>query len=248
MSIVTINSNKNKKTLVFLHYFGGSAQSWNWVIDQLKNDYHCIAFDLPGFGESVPLSKPSLENFARYIQKEMVALGIKKYFIVGHSMGAKIALQIAANDSERNVQQLILIAPSPPGTEPIEEKEKLRMLKHPNILEAKKTINSITASTLSEEQRQLAIENNLITDSITWEWWLNKGMTTSVNVKDILLDLKITILNSQDDPVITPKIIQERVLNILVNANLITTENVGHLSPMENPTWVADQIVSIMSQ
>ncbi len=36
--------------LVFLHYFGGSAQSWRWVVEKLSDDYRCIAITLPGFG------------------------------------------------------------------------------------------------------------------------------------------------------------------------------------------------------
>lgn len=66
-------------------------------------------------------------------------------------MGAKIALQVAANDLEENIEQVILTAPSLPGIEPIEANEKQRMLKHPDIDEAKKTVENITRSSLIEE-------------------------------------------------------------------------------------------------
>lgn len=145
-----INLNENHKVLVFLHYFGGSAKSWKWVIDELQDDYHCIAISFPGFGNSIPLREPSIENFAEYIQKELASSGVTNYILVGHSMGAKIALQIAANDFKGNIQQLILIAPSPPGIEPMAEDEKHRMINHPDTQEAKKTIANITRSSLNE--------------------------------------------------------------------------------------------------
>ena len=60
-----------KQTLVFLHYFGGSGESWKWVIKELSGDYNCLAITLPGFGMVAPLENPTLENFADYVQKEI---------------------------------------------------------------------------------------------------------------------------------------------------------------------------------
>ncbi|MEJ7674662.1 MAG: alpha/beta fold hydrolase [Chitinophagaceae bacterium] len=47
-----VETGKGNTTLVFLHYFGGSSKSWNGVIEQLKESFHCIAIDLRGFGDS----------------------------------------------------------------------------------------------------------------------------------------------------------------------------------------------------
>jgi hypothetical protein len=38
------------QTVVSLHYFGGSALSWQWVVEELAADIRCIALNLPGFG------------------------------------------------------------------------------------------------------------------------------------------------------------------------------------------------------
>lgn len=139
-----IDLKKNRTVLVFLHYFGGSENSWQWLIEELEEEFQCFAINLPGFGGSIPLKEPSLENFSEYILKKVAFFGVKDYILIGHSMGAKIALQIAINDLNENVQQLILVAPSPPGIEPIEDDEKQRMLKHPNLEEAKTTVENIT--------------------------------------------------------------------------------------------------------
>ncbi len=48
--------------LVFLHYFGGSANSWQWVAEELRADCQCIALNLPGFGGTQPLEKPSIDD------------------------------------------------------------------------------------------------------------------------------------------------------------------------------------------
>lgn len=92
------------------------------------------------------------------------------------------------------------------------------------------------------------METNLIAHKETWNWWLNKGMNHSIADLAKNLKLPITILNSEDDPVMTPEIIRERVISVLTETELVTTKNSGHLMPMENPKWVAKQIRRVLSK
>ncbi len=230
------------EALVFLHYFGGSAQSWKWVTEMLSNEYRCIAFNLPGFGETKALNKPSIKGFSNFVQKALKRLGIESYSLIGHSMGGKIAMQIAADASTDTVNRLILIAPSPPTTEPMPEKEKKRMLQHPDRQEAEKTVENGIKKKLSQERHQLAVETQLIIDQTTWKWWLEEGMDHSIAEHVAALELPITVLASIDDPVMTPAVINERVMKVLKSAELINTKQTGHLIPMEDPDWIVEQI------
>lgn len=160
------------KVLVFLHYFGGSALSWQWVAEMLLDNYQCIVINLPGFGGVPPLKEPSIQNFAAYVQEELNSLGIETYALIGHSMGGKIAMQMAANDTKGSIQQLILIAPSPPATEPIRAEDKEHMLYHFDRLEAEKSVHNITKQALPEDQYALAVETQLMSDRTSWKWWL----------------------------------------------------------------------------
>lgn len=232
--------------LVFLHYFGGSAQSWFWVAEKLSDDYRCIAINFPGFGGEPPMESPSIQDFADYVRKLLVSLGIKTYTLMGHSMGGKIALQMATDDSEKSIDQLILIAPSPPTTEPTPEKEKERMLHHCEPKKAEKLIHDAIKTPLTKEQFALALKTQLITDDATWKWWILKGMNHSIADHIKSLELPVTVLASKDDPVITPDVIKKRVMPFLNHAKLLTTEGVGHLSPLEAPVWIAEQIRNVV--
>jgi sigma-B regulation protein RsbQ len=233
--------------LVFLHYFGGSAESWKWVAEKLCDNYRCVAFQLPGFGGNPALKKPSIQEFANYVRSEISELKIEKYTLIGHSMGCKIALQVAADAAPTSVQQLILVAPSPPTIEPMPAKEKNRMLHHPDKQEAEQSIANAIKQPLTQEQHDLAIHTQLITDHTTWRWWLLEGMSHTIAEKIKKLQVPITVLASTDDPVITSEVIQEQVMKVLKQAKLVTTSKVGHLIPLEVPEWVASQIRNIVS-
>ncbi len=238
----TIQSKNKREVLVFLHYFGGSAVSWNWVIEKLSDDYLCVAINLPGFGSLPAMKEPSIQAYAEYVQKELESIGIKKYSLVGHSMGGKIALQVAANAPKDSIHQLILVAPSPPTIEPLPEKQKERMLHRSDPYEAEKLIDDAIKKPLTKNQYALALETQLITDPATWKWWILDGMNHSIadNIKS--LELPITVLASNDDPVMTSEVIKQRVMPYLNHAKLITIEGVGHLIPFEAPGWIAEQI------
>ena len=229
-------------TLVFIHYFGGAARSWQWVTNQLSDQYQCVTLDLPGFGGTPPLEEPSVEAFARYVREETDRQGLASYTLLGHSMGGKIAVQVAANDTEGRVERLILIAPSPPTIESMPQEEKERMLHHTDRGEAETTVKGATQRSLASEQRALAVETQLEIEEATWRWWLLDGMDHSIADQVDRIHVPITVLASDDDPVITPEAIRQEVMAMLPGAELVQTRGIGHLLPLEDPNWVAKQI------
>lgn len=235
-----------REVLVFLHYFGGSAASWDWVVEKLSEGYRCIAITLPGFGSSPAMEKPSIQGFAEFVQRELDSKGIKKYSLAGHSMGGKIAMQIVANAPKNTIRQLILVAPSPPTTENTPEKEKERMLHHTEQGNAEKLIKGAVKKTLTDNQFRVVLKTQLSTDPATWRWWILEGMKHSIANDLHDLDMPVTVLASNDDPVMTPDVIKEQVMPYLNNAKLITTKGIGHLSPLEAPEWIAKQIRNAM--
>lgn len=83
-------------TLVLLHGVGLKAEFWAKLIKYLIDDFSIYAIDLPGHGASQSL-KANLHGLADY--SDVVAAYLKTFqhpvYLVGHSMGAMIALDIA---------------------------------------------------------------------------------------------------------------------------------------------------------
>lgn len=248
VSTQPVVSGSGKPVLVFLHYFGGSAQSWQWVTPLLQNQYQCVAINLPGFGGQPPLAQPSIAGFAQHVQTQLTDLQIDRYTLIGHSMGGKIALRVAAdNQNSATIAQLILVAPSPPSVERMPDEEKQRMLIHPSEKEAATTVAHGTVKKLGAEQYQLAIATQNIVDNNTWRWWIEEGMNHSIAAETIKLTLPITVITSQDDKAITMDMTQQETLpNLPPHTQLINTQGIGHLFPLEDPAWLAAEIKSVM--
>jgi pimeloyl-ACP methyl ester carboxylesterase len=105
--------------LVLLHGLGESHIGWRPVIGPLSDEYDVIAIDLPGFGRSPALpgrvfSSPA--NLADAIESTLDQLGVDTYHVAGYSLGARVAIQLAASP---RVQSVIAIAPGGLGT-PVE--------------------------------------------------------------------------------------------------------------------------------
>lgn len=237
-----INRGDSVHKLVFLHYFGGSAGSWQWVIPQLEDKFHCVALNLPGFGGTTALNEPSLVSMAQWVLKELALLDIYDFTLIGHSMGGKIALQMATMPSEMEIHQLILVAPSPPSFEPMPIIEKERMLHHPDTKEAAQTVENSIGKNLSEHKKNFAIETQLSADHTSWEWWLNEGKNHSIVEEVQGLEIPVTVISSDDDPVISMDVINEEVMPNIPKVQLVQTRDAGHLLPLEKPDWLAEQI------
>jgi pimeloyl-ACP methyl ester carboxylesterase len=96
--------------ILFLHGAPDSSAMWNGLIGQLSDNYHCIALDLPGFGQSVAPANfdYSLENRARWVEGVVNALGITEpVSLVMHDFGGHFGLAWAIRHPNR-VRRLVI--------------------------------------------------------------------------------------------------------------------------------------------
>lgn len=234
-----------KRVIVFVHYFGGDAGSWQWTAKKLKNNHRCILLNLPGFGGTTALEKPSIYGFAQFINQSIADLGLKDYTICGHSMGAKLVLYAAQISTGVKPKNIILIAPSPPTVENMDDEERKRMLKHPNKEEAENTVIGATQKKLRKKRFDYAVESQLRIDETTWNWWLKEGMNNNIAERIQGLEIPSFVIFSKDDPVIEPDAIHEEVLPNLSKPSVTALSRIGHLVPMEAPRRLARQIKRI---
>lgn len=102
--------NSNAPPLILQHGGRDHCRSWDWVADQLRNDWHVICPDLRGHGDSEWVSDGTYDlnayvyDFAQLIE----ALGYDEVTIIAHSLGGNIATRYAGLYPEK-VRKLVNI-------------------------------------------------------------------------------------------------------------------------------------------
>lgn len=234
--------------LVFLHYFAGSLRSWVHVAGSLSGTYRCLCVDLPGFGSSEPLPAFSVDAVAQAIAHHIAGRGLGDYVLVGHSMGGKLALACAAARPP-GLAGVVLVAPSPPSPEPMDETERVRLLAtHGDRASAEKTLRTITRRPIPEQDAGTCIADNLRTSPEAWHWWLAQGSRETIADEAEQVACPVLVLGGSADPVIAPSVITGEVMPRLAHASRIEIAGAGHLLPFEAPREVSDSIRAFVSR
>jgi pimeloyl-ACP methyl ester carboxylesterase len=98
-------------THVLLHGVGLSHRSFTRLARILSRTGRVVSFDLPGFGPTPKPGRPwSVEDYATALRAELARLRIGPVVVVGHSMGAQFAIELARQDPDR-VSHLVLVGP-----------------------------------------------------------------------------------------------------------------------------------------
>ena len=102
---------RDKPTLLLLHGYPTSSHMFRNLIEDLKEDYHLVAPDYPGFGnsEQPPMDtfEYTFDHFAEIIVDFTEALGLDSYTLYLMDYGAPVGFRVAVAHPER-VEGLII--------------------------------------------------------------------------------------------------------------------------------------------
>jgi pyruvate dehydrogenase E2 component (dihydrolipoamide acetyltransferase) len=103
--------------ILMIHGFGADLSTWMFNQAELAAHRAVHAIDLPGHGGSTKeLPDGTVQSLAASVLAYMDAAGLASAHLVGHSLGATVALEVAATAPTR-VTALTLIAPAGLGRE-----------------------------------------------------------------------------------------------------------------------------------
>lgn len=100
-------SNQKSKTLVLLHGWGISKETFESLMEVFKDKYDLLLVDFLGFGHSEePKKVISVAQYTKTLYEIICYLDLKNICLLGHSFGGRIALEYA---SKYNLSELILV-------------------------------------------------------------------------------------------------------------------------------------------
>ncbi|MFC6790481.1 alpha/beta hydrolase [Methylobacterium komagatae] len=239
--------------LFCLHFLGGSAGTWDSLAGALGGTHRLIPLDLPGFGAACDSTGYSVDEMADAVSASIAGMAAGPFRIVGHSMGAKVALTLArrAEDGDavlRELAGLVLISGSPPSPEPIPEDRRDHMLswidadEESRRREAQAFVRANVASNLEAEVEIKAVEDVLRAAPSAWRAWLTSGANEDLCERIGVLRLPVLMIAGSEDADLGPDAQAALTLPHCPNGRLVTVKGVAHLLPLERPGELADLI------
>jgi pimeloyl-ACP methyl ester carboxylesterase len=84
------------RPVIFIHGWLGSWRYWMRTMEELSSDYRAYALDLWGFGDSdKSQERYSVSDYTNLLSEFMEGMGIVQASLVGHALGATVALRFS---------------------------------------------------------------------------------------------------------------------------------------------------------
>ena len=103
---------ENGAPVLVLHGLFGSLSNWGWHCKQLAQQYAVYGVDLRNHGDSPHSDQLDYQVMAEDVRQLIVRLGLESCCIVGHSMGGKVAMQLALSFPDL-IEKLVIVDIAP---------------------------------------------------------------------------------------------------------------------------------------
>lgn len=248
LSLNVEKSGSGELALVFLPYWGGTSRTWNKVAAELKDRFMTVAYDVRGWGQSDKSAAGyTLADLADEALSLIQTLGIKRYVLVGHSLGGKISQLIASRNPE-GLQGLVLVAPAPPT--PLRFPDEMRETQihgydnRENVLEAIKLLSCRTPAPTILEQ--------IVEDSMSGSREATLAYPTASILEDISsevskINVPTLVLAGELDQLDSVEQHKREVVARIANAQFAIVKGSGHLIPIDEPVQLAKEIASFVT-
>jgi pimeloyl-ACP methyl ester carboxylesterase len=241
------DSGEGEATLIFLHYWGGSARTWAPVIARLEPHARCVALNLRGWGGSSALDgRYGLDAMAEDVTTLISALEPKAFVLVGHSMGGKVA-QMVAKRAPTGLRGLVLVAPAPPTPMKVPEAQRAAMLASYQTCEGvHQALGVVAASALPEALREQVIADTLAGHPDAKRSWTEAGMLEDVSTGLDTVSIPVEVVVGDRDQVERHDDLRAAFTPILPQARFRILPGTGHLSPLEDPAAIMEACASML--
>lgn len=100
---------ESKYTILILHGWGVSIETYRPVIDRLKENFTVYVLDFPGFGKTPnPPASYKVEDYAKLTLSFINELNLKNVVLIGHSFGGRVIIKMVSK-LQYNPEKIILV-------------------------------------------------------------------------------------------------------------------------------------------
>lgn len=241
LDVQTYGKDTNQ-SIVFIHGFPFDHTLWDGVIDQLKDNYFCITYDIRGFGKSeCTTGQYTMESYVEDLENIISKLKLHKPILCGFSMGGYILLR--ANEKQPKNYKALILANTMTSSDTDEAK-----LKRANaILDIDSKglepfLDGFLSVAFSEDylknkpEKLKELKNKIMSfDPLGIKGALLAMISRTDTTKSLpKIDIPVLLISAKNDKVISIDIINQMAENIK-NSTHVSIQNSGHASMIEQP-------------
>jgi pimeloyl-ACP methyl ester carboxylesterase len=247
--------NPDAPPLLLVHGGRDHARSWDWVAEELRHDWHIIAPDLRGHGDSAwsPDGNYEMSAFVYDLAQLIHQLNLTSVSIIAHSMGGNIATRYAGLFPE-NVRKMVNIEGLGPSPKMLAERDATGIKKrfrqwiedkrnaagrtpkrYPNIEAAYERMKTENSYLTDEQARHLTVHGISRNEDGSWSWkfdnYLNIWAMFDMPEEDLLAIWKsitcpILMMYGANSWASNPQ--KDGRINNFPTAKVVEYENAGH--------------------
>ncbi len=242
------------KTVLILHGFLGSSDNWRQIAKIHFNTYNVHLIDLRNHGNSFHDPELNYEVMTKDVSHYINEKNLSNITLIGHSMGGKVAMQLASEVT--NITSLIIVDIAPREYKP----------HHEDVLNALRYSNLNDATTITECENEFAkyITNKLIrlfliknlkrNSNKGFEWKINTNYLID-NYQNIMLNPTLSkniniptlFIKGEHSDYINNKDI-EFIKKSFQNVKIKIINGVGHWVQAEKPLEFSNEVKGFLNE
>jgi 3-oxoadipate enol-lactonase len=233
--------NPGTPPLVFLHGIGGAARAWRGQLDAFSDRYRTIAWDMPGYGGSAPLSTVSIAALADALRDFLQQTGAAKPILVGHSIGGMIVQQLLAKNPDI-ARAVVLAQTSPAFGKPDGDWQKSFIAARLGPLDRGETMVSLAPSLVRElvgddpDVRGMDVARDCMAGVPETTYRATMLALMGFDLRSTLKDIAVpTLLLSGSKDNNAPAPMMAKMASFIPSAKYVELDGVGHLANLERP-------------
>ncbi|KAG9256683.1 Alpha/Beta hydrolase protein [Emericellopsis atlantica] len=238
-----------KITLIFLHFWGGSSNTWAPVRELVAPQFPTLSLDFRGWGQSTgPDDRGafSIAHLADDVEAVITHCKIGRCIVVGHSMGAKVASAVAGRRTVSGLLGVALVAPAPPTPLVLPETMREQQIHAYDTAQSAEFVvrNVLSAGGLSDVTVEAVVADAVGGSEWAKAGWLNYAMAEDVVSLARDISVPVAVYAGGKDVVEPLARVEQEVCGNNKGATLAVLPDSGHLMPLECPEELGRHILN----
>ncbi len=242
------------EAVLFLHAFTMDASQWDHQVAALSDDMRCVRFDLWGCGDSPPppAGAPSLDAFAAAVLEALDSHNIKRFSVVGLSMGGYLAFALWRLAPER-IRALALCNTRAAADAPGSRDDRLAMA---DLVEREQSVEPIVEHMVARLLSPVAQAEAHIADPVRGRIrrcspagiaFAQRAIATRPDSIALLSSINVPalVISGTQDAIVGPG--EVRAIADGISGAQYAELDCGHLSNLELPRPVSDLLAAFLT-